>query len=93
MISLIKHSGEYAGTSTADATGYYELGLPPPGRYVLTAVDHATGRTRSRALSVQTTSATLDIDLVTGMPRPGERPAGREEAEPDPRRSVVVPEP
>lgn len=73
MLSLIKHSGEYAGTSTADPTGYYELGLPPPGRYVLTAVDHATGRTRSRALTVHSTSATLDVDLVTGVPRPAER--------------------
>jgi hypothetical protein len=82
MLSLIKHSGEYAGTSTADPTGYYELGLPPPGRYVLTAVDHTTGRTRSRALTVHTTSTTLDVDLVTGVPRPAERP------EP-----VAVPEP
>lgn len=73
MLSLIRHSGEYAGTTTADPTGYYELGLPPPGRYVLTAVDHATGRTRSRALTVHATSTSLDVDLVTGVPRPVER--------------------
>ena len=73
MISLIKHSGEYVATATADATGTYEIGLPPAGRYVLTAVDHETGRTRSRALSVLSTSTTLDIDLVTGIPRPAER--------------------
>ncbi|WP_122263151.1 MFS transporter [Ornithinimicrobium cerasi] len=73
MLSLIRHSGEYAGTTTADPDGYYELGLPPPGRYVLTAVDHGTGRTRSRALTVHSTSASLDVDLITGVPRPAER--------------------
>ena len=46
-----------------------EIGLPPPGRYVLTAVDHGTGRTRSRALTVLATSTTLDLDIVTGVPR------------------------
>ncbi|WP_141818432.1 MFS transporter [Ornithinimicrobium humiphilum] len=69
MISLIRHSGEYVGTTTADEQGAYEIGLPPPGRYVLTAVDHPSGRTRSRALTVHSTSATLDIDLETGTPR------------------------
>ncbi|GGK75423.1 MFS transporter [Ornithinimicrobium pekingense] len=69
MISLIRHSGEYVGTTTAGPDGAYEIGLPPPGRYVLTAVDHATGRTRSRALTVHSTSATLDVDLETGVPR------------------------
>lgn len=73
MVSLIRHSGEYVGTTHADATGAYEIGLPPPGRYVLTVVDHPTGRTRSRALTVQSTSAALDIDIVTGIPRPVER--------------------
>ncbi|OLT22521.1 hypothetical protein BJF81_01680 [Ornithinimicrobium sp. CNJ-824] len=77
MISLIKHSGEYVGTAYAEADGAYEIGLPPPGRYVLTAVDHASGRARSRALSVLSTSTTLDVDLRTGIPRPSQRvPAG-----------------
>ncbi len=73
MIALIKHSGEYAGTTTADENGHYEMGLPPAGRYVLTAVDHATGRTRSRTLTVLASATTLDIDLVTAIPRPRER--------------------
>ncbi len=70
MLSLIKHSGEYAGTTTADESGAYEIGLPPAGRYVLTAVDHATGRTQSRVLTVLASSTTLDIDLETVSPRP-----------------------
>ncbi|MFX0539724.1 MFS transporter [Ornithinimicrobium sp. Y1847] len=74
MVSLIKHSGEYAGTTTADPDGGYEIGLPPAGRYVLTVVDHASGRTRSRALTVLSTSTTLDVDIATGIPRPMERP-------------------
>lgn len=69
MISLIRHSGEYVGTTTADVEGAYEIGLPPPGRYVLTVVDHPTGRTRSRALTVHSTSASLDVDIETGVPR------------------------
>ncbi len=74
LISLIRHSGEYVGTATADEDGAYEIGLPPPGRYVLTVVDHATGRTRSRALTVHATSATLDIDIQTGVPREPTQP-------------------
>ena len=73
MIALIKHSGEYAGTVTADLTGHYEIGLPPPGRYVVTAVHHPTGRTVSRVLTVHASSTTLDIDLVTVIPRHGDR--------------------
>ena len=73
MIAIIKHSGEYAGTTTADATGHFEIGLPPPGRYVVTAVDHASGRTVSRVLSIQSSSTTLALDLVTVIPRHGDR--------------------
>jgi hypothetical protein len=80
LVSLIKHSGEYVATTRADATGAYEIGLPPTGRYVLTVVDHATGRTRSRALSVLSTSTTLDVDIETGIPRPAERDGRRDRA-------------
>lgn len=77
MISLIKHSGEYVGTAYAEPDGTYEIGLPPPSRYVLTVVDHASGRARSRALSVLSTSTTLDVDLRTGIPQAsGPVPAG-----------------
>lgn len=69
MLSLIRHSGEYVSTRHADDEGGYEIGLPPPGRYVLTVVDHDTGRTRSRAVQIGSTSSTLDIDIVTGIPR------------------------
>ncbi len=73
MLSLIRHSGEYVATAHAEPDGRYEVGLPPPGRYVLTIVDHATGRTRSRAVQIGNTSATVDVDIVTGVPQTMER--------------------
>ena len=75
LVSLIRHSGEYVATTHADESGTYEIGLPPPGRYVLTVVDHASGRTRSRAVNVFSSSTSLDIDIETGIPRPVERSA------------------
>lgn len=73
MLSLIRHSGEYVATAHANSDGTYEIGLPPPGRYVLTVVDHGTGRTRSRAVQIGSTSVTLDVDIVTAVPRAMER--------------------
>jgi MFS family permease len=69
LLSLIRHSGEYVATAAADETGAYEIGLPPPGRYVLTAVAHETERARSRAVHVGSASVTLDLDLTTTVPR------------------------
>ncbi|MDQ3357641.1 MAG: MFS transporter [Actinomycetota bacterium] len=73
LLSLIRHSGEYVATGRCEQDGSYEIGLPPPGRYVLTVVDLASNRTRSRAVQVGSTSSSLDIDIVTGIPRPVER--------------------
>ncbi|GAA1155950.1 MFS transporter [Ornithinicoccus hortensis] len=75
MLSLIRHSGEYVATAHADDEGRYEIGLPPPGRYVLTVVEPVNTRTRSRAVQVGSTSSTLDIDLLTGVPPHPERAA------------------
>lgn len=69
MLSLIRHAGDYVATTRTREDGSYELGLPPPGRYVLTVVDTERHRTRSRAVQVGSTSATLDVDVVTGAPR------------------------
>jgi MFS family permease len=71
MLSLIRHSGEYVASTHAHPDGSYEIGLPPPGRYVLTAVDLPRERTRSRAVQVGSTSTTLDLDIVTGSPARG----------------------
>lgn len=73
MLSLIRRSGEHVATAHADLTGHYEIGLPPPGEYVLTVVDLTSGRTRSRAVQLGPASSTVDIDIVTGVPRVRER--------------------
>lgn len=68
MLSLIRHSGEYVATAHAGLDGTFEMLLPPPGRYVLTAVDPMTGRTRSRPVQVGSTSQSVDVDIDTGVP-------------------------
>lgn len=76
LVSLIRHSGEYVATTHADLAGRYEIGLPPPRRYVLTVVDLLSGRTRSRAVQIGPASSTLDVDVVTGAPRLRDRVSG-----------------
>lgn len=73
MLSLIRQSGEHVATAHADLTGHYEVGLPPPGEYVLTVVDLTSGRTRSRAVQLGPASSTVDIDIETGVPRVRDR--------------------
>lgn len=47
LVVLTDESGESVGATRTDEDGYYELGLPPFGRYVLTALDLTTGVTGS----------------------------------------------
>ncbi|WP_245633103.1 MFS transporter [Luteipulveratus mongoliensis] len=60
-VALVKHSGEYQSTATTNDDGRYCTELPPPGRYVLTAIDPATECSTSRSIVV--TNASLDVDL------------------------------
>lgn len=43
LVVLTDASGESVGVTRTDEGGHYELGLPPLGRYVLTALDPHTG--------------------------------------------------
>ncbi|WP_374457759.1 MFS transporter [Nocardioides sp.] len=43
LVVLTDSSGESAGATRTDDEGHYEIGLPPIGRYVLTALDPRTG--------------------------------------------------
>nr|WP_281258430.1 MFS transporter [Nocardioides gansuensis] len=43
LVVLTDASGESVGVTRTDEEGHYELGLPPLGRYVLTALDPQTG--------------------------------------------------
>ncbi len=47
LVVLTDASGESVGATRTDADGHYELGLPPLGRYVLTALDPRTGTAES----------------------------------------------
>ncbi|WP_206062803.1 MFS transporter [Nocardioides piscis] len=47
LVVLTDASGESAGATRTDEEGHYELGLPPLGRYVLTALDPSTGFAQS----------------------------------------------
>jgi hypothetical protein len=43
LVVLTDSSGESVGATRTDDEGHYEIGLPPLGRYVLTALDPRTG--------------------------------------------------
>jgi hypothetical protein len=43
LVVLTDAAGESAGATRTDEQGHYEIGLPPLGRYVLTALDPRTG--------------------------------------------------
>jgi EmrB/QacA subfamily drug resistance transporter len=47
LVVLTDSSGESAGATRTDDEGHYEIGLPPLGRYVLTALDPRTGAAES----------------------------------------------
>jgi hypothetical protein len=54
-VVLTDASGESVGATRTDEDGHYELGLPPLGRYVLTALDPRSGVAESEdvVISVQ----------------------------------------
>lgn len=47
LVVLTEASGESVGSTRTDDEGHYELGLPPLGRYVLTALDPRSGLSES----------------------------------------------
>lgn len=47
LVVLTDAAGESVGATRTDEEGHYELGLPPLGRYVLTALDPRTGTAES----------------------------------------------
>lgn len=48
LVVLTEASGESVGATRTDDNGHYELGLPPLGRYVLTALDPRSGMAESQ---------------------------------------------
>ena len=69
LVVLTDASGESVGATRTDADGHYELGLPPLGRYVLTALDPRTGTAESEDVVISAQRRRFE---------PGDaRPAGR----------------
>ncbi|MBD3913528.1 MFS transporter [Nocardioides hwasunensis] len=52
LVVLTDSSGESVGATRTDEGGHYELGLPPLGRYVLTALDPRNGLAESEDIVV-----------------------------------------
>ncbi|NKX54117.1 MFS transporter [Arthrobacter mobilis] len=70
LVALTAASGEFVASTRTDRSGHYELQLPPPGRYVLTAVEAETFHTYSRKVITTAEPAVVNLDLVgTALPR------------------------
>ncbi|MFD1213234.1 MFS transporter [Arthrobacter sp. GCM10027362] len=70
LVALSASSGEFVDSTRTDRTGHYKLPLPPPGRYILTAVEVETFHTYSRRMIATAESAVVNLDLVgTALPR------------------------
>lgn len=69
VVILVKHSGEYVARGVSGPDGAYSLALPPPGRYVVTALDRVAQSTTSRVVQVGSQSTTVDLDLEKVSPR------------------------
>lgn len=63
LVVLTAASGESVGATHTDEGGHYELGLPPFGRYVLTALDPSTGRSESQDVVISAQRRRFNIVL------------------------------
>ena len=59
LVVLTDASGESVGATRTDDDGHYELGLPPLGRYILTALDQSSGMAESQDVVSQCAAAAL----------------------------------
>lgn len=63
LVVLTAASGESVGATRTDEGGHYELGLPPLGRYVLTALDPSSGRSESEDVVVSAQRRRFNVVL------------------------------
>lgn len=68
LVVLTDMSGESVGVTRTDENGYYELGLPPFGRYVLTALDATRGVTESMEVVISAQRRRFDLALPEHPP-------------------------
>ncbi len=63
LVVLTDASGESVGATRTDDEGHYELGLPPLGRYVLTALDPRTGTAESEDVVISAQRRRFNVVL------------------------------
>lgn len=69
LVVLTDASGESVGATRTDDEGHYELGLPPLGRYVLTALDPGTGMTESEDVVISAQRRRFNV-VLPEVPEP-----------------------
>lgn len=63
LVVLTEASGESVGATRSDEEGHYELGLPPLGRYVLTALDPRSGMAESQDVVISAQRRRFNVVL------------------------------
>lgn len=76
LVVLTDSSGESAGATRTDDDGHYEIGLPPLGRYVLTALDPRTGIAESEDVVISAQRRRFNV-VLPDVPEP-RQPDGAE---------------
>jgi MFS family permease len=77
LVVLTDATGESVGATRTGDDGHYELGLPPLGRYVLTALDPHTGMAQSEDVVISAQRRRFHV-VLPELPEP----AGAESAAP-----------
>jgi hypothetical protein len=72
LVVLTDSSGESAGATRTDDEGHYEIGLPPLGRYVLTALDPRTGAAESEDVVISAQRRRFNL-VLPDLPEPAPR--------------------
>jgi MFS family permease len=68
LVVLTDSSGESVGATRTDEQGHYELGLPPLGRYVLTALDLSSGTAESEEVVITAQRRRFNVTLPERRP-------------------------
>lgn len=69
LVVLTDSSGESVGATRTDEGGHYELGMPPLGRYVLTALDPVSGMAESEDVVVSAQRRRFNV-VLPDLPEP-----------------------
>ena len=84
LVVLTEASGESVGATRTDDEGHYELGLPPLGRYVLTALDPRSGMAESQDVVISAQRRRFNV-VLPELPRPEVAAAATPKGQPTPK--------